>query len=115
MADEKVIKPWWLFGMSCVYAVLILSYLVPFLHEDNFLFIVPLIMVGTLGLISFFNFVREFFRQHAQYSIRSILILTLCTAILCSAYSCIGLGYLLVVYSGMYFNVVIIWYWKYVQ
>jgi hypothetical protein len=37
-------------------------------------------------------FIREFFKQKAQYTIKSILILTFCTAVTCSIYLYTGFG-----------------------
>ena len=37
-------------------------------------------------LILLVIFIREFFKQKAQYTIKSILILTFCTAVMCSIY-----------------------------
>ena len=47
--------------------------------------------MGVVLVYYFIRFIREFIIQRAQYSIKSILILMLCVAILCSIYECIGL------------------------
>ena len=36
------------------------------------------------------QFIRQFIKQHAQYSIRTMLIVTFVVAVLCSIYSCFG-------------------------
>ena len=46
--------------------------------------------MGICLCVLFIQFFREFFKQHAQYSIKSPFVLTFCVAVLCSIYKCFG-------------------------
>jgi hypothetical protein len=120
-------KPWWLTGLNCVFMCLVLGYIVKFSNESinrnispydevfkiaQIACIIPLSIFGLAVLILFIRLVRDYFQQQAKYSIKSILILTLCVGIFCSIYACFGLGVVLLVFSGMYIWILSIWYWK---
>jgi hypothetical protein len=87
-------SPWWLYGFQFVFFCFYTYY--SFFRTDNKIVDYDLLaMMGFCLVIMFFQFVREFIKQHAQYSIKSVMMLTVGVAMLCSIYSCFGLTVLL--------------------
>jgi hypothetical protein len=86
---QPKIQPWWFWGFHVAFMSFVaLHYCFqPGRGNDDYFFPV---FVGGMLLYFLFQFIREFFKQHAQYSIKSLLILTFCVAVLCSIYSCFG-------------------------
>jgi hypothetical protein len=81
-------SPWWFYGFQFVIFCFYTYYMV-FRNARNLDHFCLMIM-GVYLCFMLFQFIREFFKQHAQYTIKSLLILTFCVAVLCSIYSCFG-------------------------
>ena len=111
MTDSENNKPWWIVGLNFSYLCLWLLFLAKFLRKDNIGFLFPLSIIGIWVLVVFIHFIRDCYKQKAQYTIKSVLILTFCIAVFCSIYSCFGLGAVLFVYSGVYIWILFTWYW----
>jgi hypothetical protein len=90
-------KPWWYYGLMVIVFAQMLFY-VKF-KIASFAFIMLVINVMLFAAI----FVREFIKQRAQYTIRSLLILTFCVAVMCSVYLYTGIKVV-----GMIINILIL-------
>jgi hypothetical protein len=82
--------PWWLLLSQVAYTLLMVYVFSVDNHDKITTYFVysasafSIIVTAILALCAFYQ-------QHAQYNIRSILILTFCIAVLCSVYVCCGL------------------------
>ena len=82
---SKKPSPWWLLGFQFIFFCLMAAeggwsnwgY-------DRYVF------WGAILLLMLLQFIHQFIKQHAQYSIRTMLIVTFVVAVLCSIYSCFG-------------------------
>jgi uncharacterized membrane protein YphA (DoxX/SURF4 family) len=88
MENKPVNQPWWLLGLNVVFCCLLFSRNISSLLNGHDYFLWAIMGVGLLALVV--QFVRQFRLQHAQYSIRSLLILTAIVAVLCSIYTYLG-------------------------
>jgi O-acetyl-ADP-ribose deacetylase len=85
-------QPWWLIGFQLIVFCVLVCRL--FLHVGlanggHFLYLLYTVM-GVLIFATLFRLIDQFIKQQAQYSIRSMMIVTFCVAVLCSIYSCFG-------------------------
>jgi hypothetical protein len=80
--------PWWFYGLQFVFFCLLFITIFRSGNRSNDCFYNSLI--GICLSVLLIQFIREFFKQHAQFSIKSLLILTFYVAVLCSIYSCFG-------------------------
>jgi hypothetical protein len=107
MADKKPNSPWWLLGLNLVFFCLLFSRNFSSLlnGHDYFLWAI----MGVLLLTLFIQFGRQFRLQHAQYSIRSLLILTAIVAVLCSIYTYLGFFAIMIIVGLAQFAASIYW------
>jgi hypothetical protein len=68
--------------------------------------------MGIAVSIMLIRFIHAFVKQKAQYTIASILFLTLGVAIFSKIYASAGNGWLIYYFSATYAYIVILWYWK---
>ena len=102
----KRTSPWWMYGLQFVFFCLLFGDLFVQTRTgtvDYSRYLIPGICLGLM----LFQFIREFFKQHAQFSIKSLLILTFCVAVFCSIYSCFGYQVLIWVLIGSYLIITI--------
>jgi hypothetical protein len=88
--------PWWFYGFQLAFFCLFTYYLffrTETTHQDNY----HLAIMGIFLCVMLVQFIREFIAQHAQFSIKSIMLLTLGVAVLCSIYSCFGLDVVILI------------------
>jgi hypothetical protein len=103
---ERFEPPWWLAGLDCIALCLISIYF------DIKPFRIISLILGVYAIRKFIRFLRDFYKQRAQFSIKSVLIFTFCVAVFCSIYASLGLFAVLFVYSGVYLWIVFTWYWS---
>jgi hypothetical protein len=89
-------KQWWFWGCCAILCFHINVYIVREIYigsvgSEGYLFY-PAFVCCILFII---QCVKQFLKQRAQFSIRSVLLLTSYIAILCSIYVSLGLGWLL--------------------
>lgn len=89
MSFKSKEQPWWLIGFYLSIMCLISTHVIfgPASKTRGYFY---WFLVGFALLVYAVQFVRQFRQQHAQYSIRSLLILTLLVAVLCSIYTYLG-------------------------
>ena len=80
--------PWWTYGLPFVICCLLFINSIR-IGKGNLGYYFYSLMGICISII-LIQFIREFFKQHAQFSIKNLLILTFCVAVLCSIYSCYG-------------------------
>jgi hypothetical protein len=93
---KKREEPWWIQGIYVAFPTLLLcDYIYDCVYERSAysrLSYNPfvLIMLGFSILMAIGQFIYLFIKQHAQYTIRDILVLTLIVAVFCSIYATFG-------------------------
>jgi hypothetical protein len=100
--DKKpYLYPWWFSGLHLVFVCLMLWVFASINRDANigYLFY-SLFGFSLLG--SAVTLIINFYKQRAQYTIKSILIVTCCVAVFCSIYTCFGQFTLILVYCAFF-------------
>lgn len=78
-------SPWWFIGFQFIFFCLLFTHggwkRWDYAHG---------VFVGAILLIMLIQFIHQFIKQQAQYSIKTMMIATFVVAVLCSIYSCFG-------------------------
>ena len=82
-------QPWWLYGFYLI-AMSIWSYFVLSIRGISHNDYLTYAFVGVMVLVPLIGFVNAIIKQRAQFTIKNLMILTLCIAVLCSVYKCYG-------------------------
>ena len=96
-SKSKKPSPWWLLGFQFIlFCFIVAQSGWGYRHYRHY------VLWGAILLLMLIQFIWQFVKQHARYSIRTMLIATFVVAVLCSIYSCFGFdtvfGLVLVVY-----------------
>lgn len=85
VVHRKKPLPWWFLGFHFIFYCLIVAQIARRQwHYSDY------VVWGAILLLMLIQFIKQFVKQHAQYSIRTMLIVTFVVVVLCSIYSCFG-------------------------
>jgi hypothetical protein len=111
--NNKQHTPWWLSGLCFIWCCLFSAWVGQLATKENiYRLSVVFVVLSIVVLKAFGDFIVACYRQHPQFSIRSLLIITGIVAIFCSIYACLGYNTVFFAASALSFYLTAIWYWK---
>jgi hypothetical protein len=110
--NNNCYTPWWIIGLHAVFLCVWMLLIFKFFNDDP-----PLLtfFLGLMGLMVFIFLIRSiagFFKQKAQFTIASIMVVMLGVGIFSKIYASFGYGYLLYFFTAAYIYINILWYWN---